>query len=144
MRPLLVSGLMCVPALVMLAFGWPHGVGTRPEGMAIAPAQVVTAARSSLITISLPPAALRAAPRPTDPNAAELAWDVSLAAAPTLEPTSSRPRPPRTLHAVRRPVTSVVVAQTIEQRSGTFWARIGQWLAQHEAPKAWLPGGDQG
>ena len=141
MRPLLLSGLMCVPALIMLVFGGPHDAGTHRETVAVAPAQVAAVARPSPITISLPHAPLQA----TDLGAGELSWNGSLSAAPTpAEPTPSRPKPLRTLHAVRRSAGSVVVAQTIEQRPLTLWARVGLWLAQHEPPRAWPWGSGQG
>jgi hypothetical protein len=144
MRPLLLSGLMCVPALIMLAFGGLHDAGTHPEMVTVAPAQVAALARPPLITISLPRAPLQAEPRSTDLSK-ELLGNGSLTAAlAPPEPAPSRPRPPRTLHAVRHSASSVVVAQTVEQRPDTLWARVGQWMAQHEPAKAWPSGGGQG
>jgi hypothetical protein len=132
---------MCVPAVIMLAFGGPRDAATHGEMVAAAPAQVVAVARPSPITISLP----RAPPQATDLGARELSWDASFTDAPTpAELTPSRPKPLRTVHAVRHPASSVVVAQTVEQRPLTLWARVGLWLAQHEPPKAWPWGSSQG
>ena len=65
MRPLLLSGLLCVPAVVMLYFSWPHDRGGRLEDATVAP--VPMAAVSAVIeitsTVSLPPRSQREPPQ---------------------------------------------------------------------------------
>ena len=58
------------------------------------------------------------------------------------EPALSRRKPIRTLHArasAPRPASPVIiVAQTtFRERPDTVWARVVQWLTQHEAGKMW-------
>jgi hypothetical protein len=144
MWPLLISGLLCVPALVALFFGWPHDGGVHVEDFAIAPVQMVTTASPSAITISLPPGWLQ-----TEPPQTDLAWDDSFTtAAMPPEPIQPSPKRVRTLHArapTPRPSSSVVVAQTeFQQQPDAVWARVAHWLTRHEAPKIWSPGGGQG
>jgi len=144
MRPLLISGLLCVPALVMLSFGWPYDSATQLPDVTVASPRTVSA-----ITISLPPASPRAEPSATDRNAWNLAWAAGPAAAQMPpEPLTASPKKVR----IARARTSaphlagpVVVAQaTFQERPVAVWTRVLQWLTQHEAPKIWSTGGAEG
>ena len=63
MRPLLLSGLLCVPAVVMLYFSWPHDRGGRLEDATVAPAPMSAVSQSSTLTVSLPPRSQREPPQ---------------------------------------------------------------------------------
>ena len=143
MWPLVISGLLCVPALVMLSLGWPQDAGTRMDDVTVA-TEVAPAALRSAITISLPPGRLLAELPQVD-----LVWDDSFVDAP-MPPDLTPPSPKRVriLHAhapTPRPPSSVLMAQTAFQKQpDTVWARVAHWLTQHEVPKVWSPGGGEG
>jgi hypothetical protein len=148
MRPLLLSGLLCVPAVVMLNFGWPHDRGGRVEDATVAPAPMAAVSQSSTLTVSLPPRSQREPPQ-MDLDAWELVGTGSLTAELTpSEPALSRRKPIRALHArasALRPASPVIVAQTtFRERPDTVWARVVQWLTQHEAGKMWSQAGAGG
>ena len=148
MRPLLLSGLLCVPAVVMLYFSWPHDRGGRLEDATVAPVPMAAVSQSSTLTVSLPPRSQREPPQ-MDLDAWELVGAGSLTAELTpSEPALSRRKPIRTLHArasAARPASPVIVAQTtFRERPDTVWARVVQWLTQHEAGKMWSQAGAGG
>jgi hypothetical protein len=148
MRPLLLSGLLCLPAVVMLYFGWLPERGVLVEEATVAPAPRAVVSQSSTLTVSLPPRALREQQQ-MDVDAWELVWAGSLTAEPTpSEPTLSRPKLVHTLHArasAPRPTSPVSVVQTtFSERPDTVWARVVQWLTQHEAGKMWSPADTEG
>jgi hypothetical protein len=143
MRPLLISGLLCVPALVTLSFGWPYDGARHLPDVTVASPRTVSA-----ITISLPPGSFQAELSEMDRNAWNLAWAAGLTAAQAPpEPLSTSPKKVRIARArtSARSAGPVVVAQaTFQERPVTVWARVLHWLTQHEAPQIWSTGGADG
>ena len=169
MRPLLLSGLLCVPALAMLTFGWPQDRPMHMGDAPAAPAAVAVAIERPVITVSLPPTKPEAEPLQTNVDAWPVVWTGSLTAAATPPQTSfdawqfasssslegsptHQDRPPphrkpfRVLHArAALPHPASPVAQTTPQeRPATVLIRVVQWLTRHEAPRVWSSGGGEG
>jgi hypothetical protein len=148
MGPLLVSGLFCVPAVIMLCLGWTHNSSMRAEDAIVAATPMAVASRSSPLTVSLPSLAQRE-PQQMDLDAWKLVWVGSLTAEPTRsEPALSHPRSVRTLHArasAARPTSPVIeTPTTFSRQTDTVWTPVVQWLTRHEAGKMWSPADTQG
>ncbi len=144
---LLLSGLLCVPALVLLALASLNDSSTHLPFESAAPIVAVARAEAPSITISLPPTRLLAAPGQTDLDGWELASIGYLAATPAArEPARPHQRP--MLHAraaVRRDAAQTHMAQaTLPPQQQTLLVRVGRWFAEHQAPKIWSPGGGEG
>ncbi len=139
---LFLSGLLCMPTLVLLAIA-PRYASTVHLDPLIAPPAAVAGAEARPISISLPPAP---SPAPTIQTEVEFGSAEYLPAARAgHEPAPPRPKPVQAIHAKSAVRRDTGVAQTPPQPTeDTPWARLGHWFAQHEAPKVWSPGGGEG
>lgn len=135
---LFLSGLLCVPALVLLVVAPLHDGASRVEHALAANPAAVDRAGSWPIAISLPPSQLLVASFPIEPEP----WVFpSTDPVPTVIMQGSPPprQKPRAKAIVRRDAVPALVARaSTEQRQEAVWASLGRWLAQHEAPKTWI------
>jgi hypothetical protein len=135
---LFLSGLFCVPAVVLLAMPPAH-VRDRKMTASVTPIPRVIIVQASPITVSLPPSLFLAASVPIGLDRWEIAA-TDVATAPTTH--GSTPPHPK-LHAravVHHDGGPILVAQSVPKRpQESLWASIGRWFAQHEASKAWSP-----
>jgi hypothetical protein len=143
---LLLSGLLCVPALVLLITAPRDAHNQHVQDAPILP--LATAAEPPIVTVSLSPALLRGEPSRTGPAEWELAFAEGLAAAVPADPTPPHWKPTRVLHA-RRPVPRDALPLAVAPPgqpppTETAWARLVHWLSQHQAPRDWSAGGGEG
>jgi hypothetical protein len=146
---LLLSGLLCVPALVLLIVAPRDARNQYAMDAPFKPFPMTTVADAPVITVALSPALLQGDPLRTDPDSWELALADDLAAAAVAkEPVPPPSKPTRVLRAraaVARNGREIAAAQaTPLPPQDTPWARWVHWLAQHQAPKTWSPGGGEG
>jgi hypothetical protein len=143
---LLLSGLLCVPALVLLALERPidPALHVVRAPVAATPAATTGGERQPIV-ISLP-----RTPFPgSNLTALQEAANETFAVAPEAsQPAPSRPKPARALHAraaAHRQPSAVVVAQPGPQEPpDNLWSRLARWFARHEAPRVWAPNGGEG
>jgi hypothetical protein len=154
---LFLSGLFCVPALLLLAVAAPHDrawkvvhkiAAPSPEDAIVAPSPALARPESPAITISLPPTPFLMASVQTDLDGWEIAASEHLVIATAVyEQPPTHPKAPRVSHqrAARHDASPTVVAQaTLQAPQDTFWTRLARWLVQHEAPKVWSPAAGEG
>ena len=133
---LFLSGLFCLPALVLLVVA-PHHDDALHGEYALPPSRsAVARAEGPLIAISLPPRQFQAASAPIELDRWAFA-STDFAAAPTLrEPVPSHPKlhARAVVHRVDGPAPSIP-----KSPQGTLWGSIGHWFAQHEVQKPGRP-----
>ncbi len=146
---LFLSGLLCVPGVVLLAVTPPHDRASYVEHASFAGSAAIPHAEGPAITISLPPTRFLAVSVATDLDGVEAGLIENPGAAPAVrEPVPSHPKRVRVLHARKtdhHEGGAIAVGQAAPQRPReTFWARLGRWFNQHEAPRVWSPGTGEG
>jgi len=132
---LFLSGLFCVPALLLLIASAPGDGASRVRH--VFAASPVTAAPASPITVSLPPSQFPGRSIATDLEVASAEKSATAPAAQEQAP----PHPKLYARAVVRHDggPTLVGRSAPKQPQESLWASIGRWFTQHEAPKAWSP-----
>jgi hypothetical protein len=135
---LFLSGLFCMPAVLLLAMPPAH-VRDRKMTTSVAPIPRVIIVQASPITVSLPPSLFLAASAPIERDMREFVA-TDLATTPTAhEPAPTHRKLPARV-VVHHDAGPILVAHSVPERpQESLWAIIGRWFAQHEAPKAWSP-----